>query len=66
MSQKRDQRTITHYLDAKKHSSPNIVRKLQNDFNFSFDQLREIFTLPHSVVLESYVKDFEFKVINYI
>ena len=34
--------------------------------NFSFDQLREIFTLPLSVVLESYVKGFRFKVINSI
>ena len=38
----------------------------KNDFNFSFDQLREIFTLPHSVVLESYVKGLQFKVINSI
>ena len=53
-------------LARKKAQPPNIVRKLQNDFNFSFDQLREIFTLPHSVVLESYVKGFQFKVINSI
>ena len=36
------------------------------NLNFSFDQLREIFTLPHSVVLELYVKGFQFKVIKSI
>ena len=45
---------------------PNIINKLQNDFNFSIDQLRQIFSLPHSVVLESYVKGFQFKVLNSI
>ena len=53
-------------LVGKKAQPPNIVRKLLSDFNFSFDHLREIFTLSHSVVLESYVKGFQFKVINSI
>ena len=53
-------------LARKKAQPPNIVRELQNDFNFSFEQLREISTLPHSVVLELYVKGFQFKVINSI
>ena len=53
-------------LARKKAQPPNIVRKLPNDFNFSFEQLREIFILPHSFVLESYVKGFQFKVINSI
>ena len=45
---------------------PNIINKLQSDFDFSIDQLRQIFSLPHSVVLESYVKGFQFKVLNSI
>ena len=45
---------------------PNIINKLQNDFNFSVDQLRQIFALPHPIVLESYVKGFQLKVLNSI
>ena len=45
---------------------PNIINKLQNDFNFSIDQLRQIFSLPHSVVLQSHAKGFQFKVLNSI
>ena len=45
---------------------PNIINKLQNDFNFSVDQLRQIFPLPHPIVLESYVKGFQLKVLNSI
>ena len=45
---------------------PNVINKLQNDFNFSIDQLRQIFSVPHSVVLEFYVKGFQFKVLNSI
>jgi len=41
---------------------PNIKNKLQNDFNLSIDQLRQILCLPHSVVLEAYVKGFQFKI----
>ena len=45
---------------------PNVINQLQNDFNFSIDRLRQIFSLPLSVVLESYVKGFQFKVLNSI
>ena len=42
--------------------SQDLISKI----NFSIDQLRQIFSLPHSVVLESYVKGFQFKVLNSI
>ena len=37
-----------------------IAYKLQSDFKITNDQLREIFLLPHSVTLESYVKAFQY------
>ena len=45
---------------------PSIAYKLQRDFNLTNDQLRHIFQLPHSVTLESYVKAFQYKVLNSI
>ena len=39
---------------------------MQNDFNFTKDQIKQIFALPHLVALESYVKAFQYKVINSI
>jgi len=45
---------------------PYIVYKLQGNFNLTNDQLRQIFQLPHSVTLESYVKAFQYKVLNSI
>ena len=45
---------------------PYIAYKLQSDFNLTNDQLRQIFQLPHSVTLESYVKAFQYKVLNSI
>ena len=45
---------------------PYIAYKLQNDFNFTSDQLKQIFQLPHSVTLEAYVKAFQYKVLNSI
>ena len=54
------------FLVRKIAQYPNIINKLQNDFNFSIDQLRQIFSLLHSAVLESYVKGFQFKVLNSI
>ena len=43
---------------------PSIAYKLPSDFNLTNDQLRQIFPLPHSVTLESYVKAFQYKVLN--
>ena len=43
-----------------------MARKLQNDFNFTSDQLQQMFNLPHQVALEPYVKGFQYKVLNFI
>ena len=45
---------------------PNIIQKLQSNFHFNSDNLKQIFQLPHSIVVESYVKAFQYKVINSI
>ena len=45
---------------------PYTAYKLQSDFNLTSDQLKQIFQLPHSVTLESYVKAFQYKVLNSI
>ena len=53
-------------LVMKKSQPPNIVHKWKSDFNISDDLLRESFILPHSVALESYVKAFQYKILNNI
>ena len=53
-------------LVRKKAQFPNITNKLQSDFSLSTDQLSQFFILPHSVALESYVKAFQYKVLNSI
>ena len=37
-----------------------------SNFHFNSDHLKQIFKLPHSIVVESYVKAFQCKVINSI
>ena len=54
------------FLVGKKAQPPNIVLKLQRNFNFSTDQLKHFFILPHRVALESYVKAFQYKVLTSI
>ena len=55
-------------LVTEKAQSPNINHtcKWKTDFNLSDDHLREFFLLPHAVALESYVKAFQYKVLNSI
>ena len=53
-------------LIREKAKPPNIVKKLQSNFHFNSDNLKQIFKLPHSIVVESYVKAFQYKVINSI
>ena len=53
-------------LIKEKVQLPYIAYKLQRDFNLTNDQLRQIFQLAHSVTLESYVKAFQYKVLNSI
>ena len=51
---------------VKKAQPPNIIYKWESDFNLSGDLLRYFFILPHSVALESYVRSFQYKVLNNI
>ena len=53
-------------LIREKAKPPNIIKKLQSNFHFNSDNLKQIFKLPHSIVVESYVKAFQYKVINSI
>ena len=47
-------------LVKEKAQLPYIAYKLQSYFNLTSDQLSQIFQLPHSVTLESYVKTFQY------
>ena len=40
--------------------------KVQKEFNFSLDQLKQLFILPHKVTLAPYVRAFQYKVFNSI
>ena len=51
---------------SKKAKQPNAILKLQNYFNLTEEQLQQIFSLPHQVALEPYVRTFQYKVLNRI
>ena len=53
-------------LIREKTKPPNIIKKSQSNFLFNSDNLKKIFKLPHSIVEESYVKAFQYEVINSI
>ena len=53
-------------LVGKKAQPPYVVHTLQRNFNFSSDQIKHFFILPHGVALESYVKAFQYKVLTSI
>ena len=53
-------------LVTEKAQPPNIIYKWKSSFNLLDDHLREFFLLPHSVVLESYVRAFQYKVLHNI
>ena len=53
-------------LIREKAKPPNIIQKLQSNFHFNSDHLKQIFELPHSIIVESYVKAFQYKVIKLI
>ena len=57
---------LFNLLIREKAKPPNIIQKLQSNFHFNSDNLKQIFKLPHSIVVESYVKAFQYKVINSI
>ena len=45
---------------------PNNAHKLKQEFKLSEDDLELVYPLPHTVALEPYVKDFQYKVLNSI
>ena len=53
-------------LIGKKAQLPNAASKLQREFNYSLDQLKQLFILPHKVTLEPHMRAFQFKVLNSI
>ena len=53
-------------LVSRKAQHPNITINLQRDFDFTIDQVNQMFLLPHSVALEFYIETFQYKVINSI
>ena len=53
-------------LIGKKAQLPSAASKLQKEFHFLIDQLKQIFILPHKVTLEPYVRAFQYKVLNSI
>ena len=53
-------------LIDKKVQLPSAAGKVQKEFNFSLDQLKQLFILPHKVTLEPYVRAFQYKVLNSI
>ena len=67
MLRKGNQRITTTYPSEKKLNRPILIQKLQSNFHFNSDNLKQIFIkLSHSIVVESYVKAFQYKVINSI
>ena len=45
---------------------PNNAINLIRDFNFTKDQLKQIYNLPHIVAIEPYLRAFQYKVLNSI
>ena len=53
-------------LVSRKALFPTIVNKLQNEFHFTLEEVKQIFMIPHCVTLEAYVKAFQYKILNSI
>ena len=53
-------------LVSTKATLPNYSQKLKRDFNFTDDQLIQIYSLPHTVAFEPYLKAFQYKALNAI
>ena len=45
---------------------PNNAINLTRDFNYTKDQLKQIYNLPHTVAIEPYLRAFQYKVLNSI
>ena len=64
MLKTKNQKIITCCWSQKKLNLLILSANLKSDFNFTTQQFKEILSLPHLVALESYVKAFQYKVIN--
>ena len=49
-----------------KATLPNAAKKLKDKFNIRYEDLSEVYLLPLSVCIETSLRDFPFKVLNYI
>ena len=54
------------FLIRLKATLPNGANKLQSEFNIDVTNLTRVYSLPKLVCLETYLRDFQFKVFNYI
>ena len=54
------------FLIRLKATLPNSAKKLQSEFSIDATNLTMFYSLPKSVCLETYLRDFQFKVLNYI
>ena len=59
-------RVYYRFLIRLKATLPNSANKLQSEFNIDATNLTMFYSLPKFVCLETYLRDFQFKVINYI
>ena len=50
---------------SNKAQLPNNAHKLKQEFKLSEDDLELVYTLPHTVALEPYVKAFQYKVFKF-
>ena len=55
-----------NFLIQLKVTLPNAAKKLKHKFNFEYDDLSEAYPLPIKVCIETSLRDFQFKVLNYI
>ena len=51
---------------GRKAQLPNNAKKLTQSFNLTKEELKLVFTLPHKIVYEPYVKAFQYKILNSI
>ena len=54
------------FLIRLKTTLPNSANKLQSEFNIDATNLTMFYRLPKLVCIETYLRDFQFKVLNYI
>ena len=59
-------REYYRFLIRLKATLPNGANKLQSEFNIDVTNLTRVYSLPKLVCLETYLRDFQFKVVNYI